>query len=183
MHKIEDIKSIDRVRHEVERYGEKELKYWRKYDFFKLHDGLVVYLSGARAKAIEREIYESDEDEQGRYRTSSDIAPNNDALKRLFMARNLRELRNYTKYLDERPFEKLYISKPVYTNSNLRQFVVRSASQIDAWHDVEREATPEELAALKQWEDEQMLEMTDRLEKYWKRYGDKVGITTYWANR
>lgn len=183
MKQIKDIKTIDRVAQMVERYGEKELKFYSKYDYFRTEDGLIVELTGARARGITREIYFSDEDAQGNYRTGSDIAPTKEILKEIFFKENLDNLTEITKRQEERPYKKIYISKPNWVNSEVRCFLLRDEADIDRRHDIERLATDEEIKWLKGYEDEQRKEMTERLEKYWKRYSNKVGIRTYWADR
>lgn len=183
MKRIEDIKTIDRVAQMIERYGEKELKFYNQYDFFRTDDGLIIEMSGARSKSITREIYFSDEDAHGNYRTSSDIAPTKEILKGIFFKENLDDLDDLTGRMAERPQKKLYVSKPTWNNSEVRTFVLRDDIDIDRWHDVERLATEEETNWLKQYDEEQRKAMTERLEKYWKRYSNKVGIRTYWADR
>lgn len=183
MKPIENIENIDRVKHDIETYGEKELKYWKKYDFFELSDGLKIFLSGSRASAINNVIYRSDEDAQGHYITSDDIAPTEEDLKRIFIADNMRNLREYSEYLEQRPFAKLYVGKPTYRDSELRNLLVRDDHEVEMWHDVERVLTEAELSDVKKWEEEQRKAHRERLEKYWKRYKNKVYIHTYWANR
>lgn len=162
----------------MEKYGEKELTYLKKYDYFKTSDGYVIELRPARAYKIQSTIYESDEDASGNYRTASDIAPTEDDLKRLFIEDNMR--------LDEptRPeeWQQLYISKPMFMNSTLRTIYHRQTHQVDQWHDVERKLTWAEVEWLRNYYAEQRKAMKERLERYWKRYRNKIYIHTYWAN-
>lgn len=182
MKPIKDIMTVDRVVEEVERYGEKELKYWKKYDFFETSDGLKVMLTPARATRLDTTIWKSDEDEHGNYITSDYYAPNEDARKALFIRENLDNLTEISDHA-EHSNRTLYISKPTRTSDTLRTIVARHEWEINDWRDVERPMTAEEIEDLKEWEEEQRKAMTDRLERYWKRYKNKVRIDTYWVNR
>lgn len=179
---IKDITTIDRVQNDIARYGEKELKYWGKYDFFELSDGLRVMLTPARGKAITTTIWESDEDTQGNYRTSDDIAPTEQARYNLFIAENMRNLTDITEHA-EHTNRTLYVSKPTRTSDTLRTVIARHDYEIDNWHDTERPLTEQEIADLKKWEEEQRTALKQRLDRYWKRYKNKVRVDTYWVNR
>lgn len=179
---IKDITEIDRVAQDVERYGEKEAKHWKKYDFFELSDGLRIILTPARAKSITTTIWESDEDEQGHYVTPDYYAPDENARKKLFFAENMRNLDDITEHA-RHSNRTLYVSKPAWINSTLRNIIARHDHEIDNWHDTERPMTAEEIASLEKWEEEQRRAMAERLERYWKRYNNKIRVDTYWVNR
>lgn len=178
MEQIKDIMTIDRVAKQVEKYGEGELKYLKKYDYFKTSDGYIIELRPARAYQISSTIYESDEDASGNYRTAKDIAPTEDDLKALFIADNMRLEGDYT----PEEWQNLYISTPCFRGSTLRTIYHRQTHQIDQWHDVERRLTWAEIEWLKNYYAEQRKAQTERLERYWKRYRNKIYIHTYWAN-
>lgn len=175
---IKDIMTIDIVKKRVKEYGDGLLKNFKKYDYFNTSDGYVIELRPARACKIQSTIYESDEDVNGNYRTAKDIAPTEDALKQLFFNENMRLDGDYT----PKEWENLYISEPMFAGSNLRTIYHRLTQQIDWWHDVERKLTWDEIEWLKKYYAEQKRLMLERLERYWKRYHDKIYIHTYWAN-
>lgn len=182
MKPIKDILTIDRVANDVARYGEKELKYYSKNDFFELSDGLRIVLVPARNKTITTTIWESDEDEHGNYITADYYAPTEDAKKKLFFAENMRNLDNITEKA-KHSHRTLYVSKPTRTSDTLRTIYARHEHEVNDWRDVERPLTAEEIADLKKWEEGERQAMSERLERYWKRYKTKVRVDTYWVNR
>lgn len=182
MKPIKNILTIDRVAQEVAERGANELKWWSRYDYFETSDGYRIMLTPTRAKSITTTIWESDEDEHGNYITGDDIAPTEDARKRLFFAENMRNLDDITAKA-ENSHRTLYISKPTRTSDTLRTVYARGDNEVNDFHDVERPLTEPEIADLKKWEEEQRQLMAERLERYWKRYKNKVRVDTYWVNR
>lgn len=182
---IKDISEIDIVKADTQRWGEKEFKHYKNHrDFFMLEDGLVLMLPNAKGVKITSKIYEPDEDfSTGEYRTAKDIAPTKQELKRLFIEENMSNLTLPLSRCNDRPGCRLYISNPIRPNVDTRQIFTRNSEQIERWHDVEREITKSEYYLLRDWEERQQKVMMQRLERYWKRYEDKIEIRTYWVNR
>lgn len=178
MERIEDITTLTYVKNRVEK-DPTWLKFLKKYDFFKLSDGKVLELSGARTVKINRDIYEPDTDASGNYRSPKDIAPNRETLRKLFIANNMDDLAFVTK-LAKVCNRKIYLSM---NHDDIYCVVLRDLLEPDRFGDIERELTPEEYEALEKYEQEQEAIMLKRLESYWKRYGEKVNIRTYWEDR
>ena len=159
-----------------------DLKYKDYNHHFETSDGLIVAINHMKPR-ISRVLWYSDEDlTTGEYRTASDIAPNKEVLKNCFMNDNLRGFHSVFSDIERHPMKKLFISKngQYIRDSEVRYIVADYEEESDKY---ERELTDEEVKVLKETVDKDLEAYKTRLERYWKRYSDKVCISTYWANR
>lgn len=150
----------------------------KKIMLFRTSDGLLLRYR-VPTPTIDRTIYMSDEDAEGNYRTASDIAPTKADMERVFISHNMfMNCRLMTDYLDREPLgiskEDEYTDRP---GRYIRTMYAGSDSHI------ERALTDDEIATLKKIDDATRERYRKRLASYWKRYSDKVYISTYWANR
>ena len=170
---------------DLSRLNESDIKYSEYHEYFETDDGLVIALDKGTPKP-QRHLYYADEDwETGEYRTADDIAKTKEQLKQCFIEENIRRLHTFTDWLEKHPVIELYISKnPQYRGQTDGARYVRALYPDDWEHSImERKVTEEELAFIRDYEEKQKAEFIERLERYWKRYSDKVEIRTYWANR
>ena len=134
----------------------------------------TFYLDLGRSKpTIEKDLYYSDEDSSGNYRSAPDINKN------IFLNYSMRmnSNRDYIKQLEEEEKDLIFTTQ----NDYIKAWTVRT------YNYREREgyivATPEQkklvIAELKK-SDSKFL---TRLERYYKRYGKHIFAHTYWANR
>ena len=159
-----------------------DLKYKEYNHHFETSDGLIVAINHMKPR-ISRVLWYADEDySTGKYRTSDDIAPNKEALKNCFIQDNLRSFHSVFSDMERHPMKKLYITKggQYIRDSKVRAIV---ADYDEEAYKYERELTPEEVKVLKETVDKDLEAYKTRLDRYWKRYSDKVHINTYWADR
>lgn len=159
-----------------------DLKYKDYNHHFVTDDGFLISVRRDRP-GISKILYYSDEDySTGEYRTATDIAPNKEALKNCFMSENLRKIRSVTDWLDKHPCGKLFISKngQYICDSEVRAVATDFPGEE---YKYERELTVDEIETIRKVVAEDKKAFEKRLERYWKRYSDKVYISTYWANR
>lgn len=164
--------------------GARDIEYAKSNTYATTNDGFVVGIPVKKPR-IQKDVWRADTDyETGEYVSPSDIAKDKEHLKDLWVEDNLREFQGLTKWLDEHPTSDLYLSKgPMYCkDSNVRYFAVLRYGdwEIDK---MERKATEDEIEFIRNLEAEQMAAFKKRLETYWKRYSDKIGVRTYWADR
>ena len=167
--------------------NQKDISYKEYHEYFETDDGLIVALDKHKP-GISKVLYYADEDwGTGEYRTASDIAPTKEDLKRCFIQDNLRKLHSYKRWLENHPTADLYITERVQyrgEESGARAIFAAFPDDLDDPRCKPlRKLTEEELKVVFAFEKEQEEQFIKRLERYWKRYADKVYISTYWANR
>lgn len=159
-----------------------DFKYKEYHHHFETSDGLIVAIEKKKPR-IDRVLWYADEDySTGEYRTSDDIAPNKEALKECFLEENLRKYHSIFTDIENHPMKKLFISKSgrYIRDSKVRAIVPDYESEA---YKYERALTNEEIKVLRETCESDLVDFKKRLDRYWKRYSDKVYISTYWANR
>lgn len=170
---------LDKVIAEYSERNNLDIEYQNKrYYFYATADGYIVKLDKNKPKS---RLYIADE---GPYYDS--YRKGEITARAIFFEQNMNILSDYSRQRLESP-----------VNCNVRRTITGDLS-IDPFGKIEysydhttgkseeipvKHPTTRELAiyvaARKAYEDDQR----ERLEKYWKRYGHKVWVNTYWANR
>lgn len=161
-----------------------DLKYKDYNHHFITNDGFIVAFSKCKPR-IDKVLWYADEDySTGEYRAASDIAPDKEALENCFISENLRKFHSLTDWLDKHPCGKLFISKKgQYVKDSKVRGIATDFDEPEAQFKYERALTDEEVETIRKTVDEEKKAFEQRLERYWKRYSDKVYISTYWADR
>ena len=173
-------KAIDEHIKKTEHLSERlDLKFYKsRYYYYITADGYIVKLDKSKPKKV---LYIPDEGPFYESYAKGDVTDRD-----IFFAKNMKTLDKYMRERLETPV-LCSIRRTMEGNLSIDPFGRTEYSYDPATGKSEelpiKRPTPRELAIYVAAWDAYEADQRARLEKYWKRYGDKVRVDTYWANR